>query len=443
VSPAAILTLGLGIVLGLPLIYRIANRRLDPFEPIVLFVLAYGAMFVARPASMLARGDFTYFGVDMKATFPRALLLAFSGGVAFVTAYELGAGRRFTALLPAPRPITTRVGVAGAVSLLCAAVIAVAVVVWPVGLIEGAHILVSGRSDAYGRLNGEVSDYVRDTTMFVVPASLVLFALALRERSALIALSAAGSLVLALLLIVPAGSRIFLLPLLGGGLTFMYVRRGRVPSAPTVAIWGLLAIFGSYVLLTVRDPGTRAHLGSHLTELPSHPGWLLDPILRGPDAEMAPALAGALQAVPSRLHYRYGGAVLGDLLVRPIPRQLWHGKPKPEESQVVGAVWPSFEPYLRPAFSPILWFFWDFGIYGVLGGMAVFGLLARSMYEWLLRYRSSSSAQLIYSVALWTVVIGCRDAPTDTVVLAAFVVGPLILIERMSARLNRPQRIPS
>jgi hypothetical protein len=60
------------------------------------------------------------------------------------------------------------------------------------------------------------------------------------------------------------------------------------------------------------------------------------------------------------------------------------------------------------------------------------------MYEWLLRHRGSFSAQLIYSVALWTVVVGCRDAPTDTVVLAAFVVGPLILVERMSARLNRP-----
>jgi hypothetical protein len=221
VSPAAILTLGLGIVLGLPLIHRIATRRLDPFEPIVLFAVAYGAMFVARPASMLARGDFVYFGVDMKSTFPRAVFLAFIGGVAFVCAYEIGGGRRLAALLPSPRPIATRVGLVGAVVLICAALIAVGVIVWPVGLIEGAHILVSGRSDAYGRLNGAVSDYVRDTTMFVVPASLVLFSLALRERSALIALSAASSLTLALLLIVPAGSRIFLLPLLGGGLTFM------------------------------------------------------------------------------------------------------------------------------------------------------------------------------------------------------------------------------
>jgi hypothetical protein len=55
-SPATILVGGTGIVLALPLVVRIVWRTFDPFEPIVIFSLAYGVMFVARPASMLAHG---------------------------------------------------------------------------------------------------------------------------------------------------------------------------------------------------------------------------------------------------------------------------------------------------------------------------------------------------------------------------------------------------
>ena len=57
VSPSSMLVVALGIVLALPLVARAVQRRFDPFEPIVVFALAYGVMFVARPASMLVHGD--------------------------------------------------------------------------------------------------------------------------------------------------------------------------------------------------------------------------------------------------------------------------------------------------------------------------------------------------------------------------------------------------
>src|SRR5439155_13439751 len=103
VSTTSILVIGLGVVLMAPIAWRIARRRFDPFEPIVLFVLAWGVMFVVRPTAMLVDGDLSYFGLDISATLPRALMLAFTGGVAFLVAYEVHVGRRLARRLPSPR----------------------------------------------------------------------------------------------------------------------------------------------------------------------------------------------------------------------------------------------------------------------------------------------------------------------------------------------------
>ena len=39
---------------------RIAQRRFDPFEPTVLFALAWGVMFVVRPLAMIAQSNYSY-----------------------------------------------------------------------------------------------------------------------------------------------------------------------------------------------------------------------------------------------------------------------------------------------------------------------------------------------------------------------------------------------
>src|SRR5436189_1824092 len=105
-SSATILVGGIGVVLALPLVVRIVRRTFDPFEPIVIFSLAYAVMFVARPASMLGHGRLNWLGVDIRGTLPLALLHAFVGAVAFVGAYELRVGQALARTLPKPREIT-------------------------------------------------------------------------------------------------------------------------------------------------------------------------------------------------------------------------------------------------------------------------------------------------------------------------------------------------
>jgi hypothetical protein len=437
VSSASIFVVGLGVVLALPLVARGVRRQFDPFEPIVIFALAWGVMFIARPAVMLVHGRLSWFGVDLRPTLPLALFLAFSGGVAFVCGYELGVGRVLAGALPRPREISTRAGVVGALVMIGLAVTAFLVIVWPAGGYRRFTILFAGAASdtadtrEVGRLLGAHGSYPLLTMMLLVPAALILLALALRERKAALAAAAALTFAAALAITVPRGARSFVLPLVGGGVTLLYLRRDTRPRFVSVVA---LAFFSSWVLVNVREPHARAAMASKLAGLVRHPETVFSPVVDGEDAEMAPVLAGALRVVPSRFHYRYGGALIGGLVERPIPRQLWPGKPQPSSTQIASTTWPSLvKDGFKPAFSPLLVFYWDFGVAGVLAGMAVFGIACRTLYEWFLRHRASIAAQMIFSIALWFVVPAVRNDPVDTIVFACFLVLPLVLLERWSS----------
>src|SRR5439155_20790024 len=150
------------------------------------------------------------------------------------------------------------------------------------------------------------------------------------------------------------------LPLLGGCVVFAYLSRGTRPRVVTVVVLVLLAFVASYALITVREPARRVHLDYYAKQFAESPWIVFRPVTKGEDADMAPVLAGALRVVPSSLEYRYGGALFGDLVLRPIPRPLWPGKPKPPRLRVVEAVWPDLaKDGFQPEFSPLLVFYWD------------------------------------------------------------------------------------
>ncbi len=440
-SATSILVIGLGGVLLLPVVWRVAARRFDPFEPVFFFVLAWGAMFVIRPAAMLVNGDFTSYGIDISGTLPRAMLLGLIGGVGFLLGYELRAGGTLARRLPAPRRLETRLGVTSAAVMTGLAFLALIALFRS---FSDFDVLLGGRNAELGRLLHGSSTYLWNASALVVPAALVLVALALRERSLPVALGAVSVLGLALYRTVPIGSRLALLPLLGGLFVFVYLRRGTRPGLALLLVGLIAALVASWALLFYRDPESRSGLRPALESLVQQPGRPFRPLVRGQDAEMAPLLAGALHAVPRRLGYRYGGATMGDFLTRPIPRQLWSGKPQPPSERIVAAVWPGSARFLNPAFPPVVFFYWDFWIPGVIIGMAVFGIASRLLYEWFMRFRTEPTAQLVFAVGVWFAVIGARNDPVDTIVLASFLLLPLIVVSWLAGPHRRavPHFVP-
>jgi hypothetical protein len=428
-----LLIAGCAVVLALPLIWRAVRGTFDPFEPIVLFALAWGTMFVARPASILIEDDRRFWGVDIRPTLPSALLLALLGAVSFVVAYELRFGRTLEPRLPAPRSIDARIAAGAAIMIAGLGVVALVVFLPTSEGIRAVGLLLHGRTGELTWSVRDSSNYLWYGSLLVVPAAFVLIALAMRTRRALVIAAAVVVTALALLRVGPVGGREQLLPLVGGIFVLAYLVRDRRPRARTLAIVAAAALLASFFIGYLRDPTDALTTRSAAEDLRHRPQGVLNPILRGEDAEMVLALSAALTVVPDRLPYRYGGATVGSIVTRPIPRGLWPGKPLSPGEKVVSTIWPQYFPDLNPAFSPLLVFYWDFGLAGVALGMFAFGALARLLYDWFRRYRYSFGAQLIYSVGLWFVVIGCRDETEAVVALASFIFLPVVAIVAIAA----------
>ena len=428
------------VVLVLPLAWRARRRRFDPFEPIVLFALAWGAMFVVRPTAMLVRDERWFWGLDVLPTLPRALLLAGVGATAFVVGYELLPARRVAPRLPTPRPIDESIAVTAALVTCLVALVALAFFL-PTNAIEALRVLLGGRSAELGEALSRTSNYVVNTSLLFAPAALVLTALALRRRSPLLIAATSLVLLLTLVRVLPAGGRFVLLPLLGGIFVLVYVMREKRPRTAVLVAIGVLAFVGSYFTLQFRDPTDDRTLETAVEELAERPHAIFDPVVSSADAEMVLSLSAALTVVPDELPHRWGGATVGNLATRPVPRELWAGKPRPPSDRVVATIWPQHYPALNLAFTPLLPLYWDFGILGVAVGMALFGFLCRLLYEWFTIHRRDFVAQVVYAASVWFVVIAARNDPVDTIVLAAFLLAPVVAIIAVASEGVLPARI--
>jgi len=433
-STVVILSVGVAVALLLPIAARVRARRFDPFEPIVVFALAWGVMFVVRPIAMVVRDDTVFYGVDISSTLDAAVLLGLIGAVGFVAGYEMTFGAR----LAARAPRMFEVAPSGRMS-------AVAVLVGVLAMTTFALYLVwAGGADAirtfFGGRGPELNDILRDSPLWlwsislaIVPIALVALAVAVVGRRASAVLAAALLVGLALVRFLPTGTRLYLLMLVGGAIVFLYVNRQRRPGAVAIALGLIVALVGSYALLVFRYSETRDSASAALEGLTTTPARVFSPLTKRPDSEMAPALAGALLAIPSELPHRYGAVTFGDLVTRPVPRQVWSGKPQPHILVVTEEVWPVARETgdFQPNFTPLLAFYWDFGLLGAFLGLALYGLVARGVYEWFLRQRENWVVQLVFALAVAGIVVAVRADPVFLAFHCFIMLAPVILLARV------------
>jgi O-antigen polysaccharide polymerase Wzy len=441
----AVLVCAIGAVVLAPLVWRASRHRFDLFEPIVIFAVAYGVMFVVRPAAMIIRDERFFFGtrhtIDVSDTTGAMLFLALVGAVAFVIGYELVVRRSSAARRPSrDRYVDQRAAVA-----MCLVVAAVAIGSFIVFLatadgIETMRVIIRGDTSELKQEIKGTSTYLWLAWFSLAPAAVVLFALGLHRRNAVVVGLSAFLSVLLLLVAVPAGSRIILLPFLGALFVLYYLRRLTRPHVLLVVLVAVAALVGSTILRDVRNRETRGEsIMESVMNVATQPGWIYDPILSGPDTEMAPALAAALKFIPSSLSYAYGGNLLQDLVTRPVPRTLWPDKPLPPREKLLSKMLPDEyrDGSINAEFSVLLYFYWDFGLAGVVVGLMVFGVGSRILYEHLQHNERTLSTQVIYSLSVWLIPVALRDSPVDTLITAAVIVLPAWLILRISTHASR------
>jgi hypothetical protein len=440
-TTVVILSLGVAIAVALPIAWRVRQHRFDPFEPIVVFALAWGVMFVVRPIAIVVRDDTIFYGIDIGPTLDEAVLLGLVGAVGFVVGYDAPLGARLASRIPRLPGADLKPGalVIAAVVGAIAMIAFVAFLLWAGGP-SAIGTFLDGRSPAFNDILRGSPLYLWWLSLAVVPAALVGLAVAYVDRRPAVIAGAAALLALALIRVVPTGGRGYLLMLVGSALVFVYLHHRRRPGLVAVAVGLAVALVGSYTVLLFRDAETRSGASTVAGQLASTPTHVLSPLVEGPDAEMAPALAGALLAVPSELPHRYGAATFGDLVARPIPRQLWDDKPEPHTIRVTEAVWPIARETgdFQPAFTPLMSFYWDFGLLGAFLGLAVYGWLARLVYRYFLADSGNTSLQLLYALSFWTLVVALRADPVVLIFHCLIMFLPLFVIVALASRLPRP-----
>lgn len=441
VSNSSLLIIATAAVLLLPLVVRIASRRFDPFEPIFTFTLAYGVMFVLRPSAVVHTNDFVYtiaeVGVGIDTTFPQTLVLGFLGAVGFVIGHESSWGRRLgrkRSRAAADANLTQVVTIALVLAL-------VGVVLYGLFLaLQGASLAVvlAGRSDALrGAIQGSTKYYLFGP-LLLIPTALILVAVGMerRQKGLYVLAGIAGGI---LFLIAGAtGSRGSLLPLVGGFVVYFYSTRRKRPSGAAIVVGICVALTVSSFLLATRNTNVREQVGfsGAVSQIVTQPQSIFEPLYRGQDAAEAPALASALTVIPEQVHHTYGRGTLGDVLLRPVPRAIWPGKPPPPREAVIQALWPRAyaSRAASPEFSTLLYWYLDGGPIGVFVGLFLLGLLSRAAFESFMSNADLMMPRLLYAVLLLLLVSLLRDSPTDALARAAFVAVPIWLIFRLSRR---------
>lgn len=443
-SWGAALAAATGLTLTVPIVVRMSSGRFDVFSPIVPFVIGYGAMFVLRPAYMLATGEQGYeltgVTIPIGETFTQMQFIALLGALAFVFGYEYGPAKRLARSIPRIPDSPVRVFGVGALVVLGLGAAASAAFVVSQG---GFQVLSAGRTESYFQSVSGGSKYLYIAPTILVPAAVMLFAVGLETRRAFYYLAAAAAVIALFAARGPVGSRIAFLPLIGGLIVYAYLRYGRRPSGMTVLIALAVGVLLSAFIGEVRNAPTRQETGAGALagRLLASPVTALEPITEGQDVAMAPALAAALTVVPEATGYTYGFAAVGDLVVRPVPRSVWPGKPDAARQVVVTTLWPvgSRQGSANPEFSTLFPWYVDGGYLGVVLGLAVTGLFARTAVRYARLHGDSMPVRVSFAIFLPSMLMVLRDSPPDAVVRLVFLIGPVVAVA-VGAQLLRARR---
>ena len=333
--------------------------------------------------------------------------------------------------------------VGAALALACIGLLALAALVASSGGTGALRDLFESGNTALPQ-SGSGAMYAWFLFLMTLPATLVIIAVAAERRSKALMATGIGLACFVLLEAIPTGSRIILLPFLGGILVFLYVRRRARPATVTLAVAAVVALLASAFLSDIRGRSTRGETVAETAVRAASPSRLGSSLTSGPDTEMAPALAAALAVIPDELSHSYGKTIAGDLVVRPIPRGLWVDKPAVPRDHLLETIWPvEFgRGTINAEFSALVYFYWDFGLLGVTLGLMLYGVLFRWLYAYFRENEDQLAVQVLYSLAVWFVVIALRDSPVDTLVRAVFVLAPvpLIFVAGRAASMMRDER---
>ncbi len=421
--------------------------RLDGFEPLTWFAIAFLILWVARPAYDLYHQHFIYAERLISPTFTRMLVAGLLAGAGFAIGYLLPSGGSLAARIPRPKPLDSkRLFIWAAVVFGVALIAFLGFFIHAHGWRHPASFFFRGKARLFqlSASPAATSKYLLASILLVVPAAL--FFLAVRGRlgggvrlGRIAGWAALASVAAFCVYNLAAGQRRYLIEMLVALALFYYLRRDRRPSLLRVAVVLVVALT---VLSAIRD--LRLSHARH--DSPNPVQWLpwnaATHVFKTQDTGVAPSLALEMLVVPDELHYTYGVTTIVGPIRTLIPRQLWPGKPLPPDQQVLSTVFAGRPCTLGAqcdTFSPFGEPYRDGGLAAVFVFAVIFGLFWKVAWLYFARNRDTTIAIVGYATLLPFMITWMRGNFTLPALQAAMAVGVVVL----AAILCRPRGEPA
>ncbi len=391
---ALIIMIPFAILLALPPLLTIYKKEFDPFEPIYLWIVLYAFLYFLKPLTHVITGVGFRYGEEY---LNEALFIAIVGLAFFYLGYFWSGGKKIAAILPlAAREISLK---------------RLKIVAWCLILIGfwGLHtyIQISGgwyefwsKPHGFGGKANITTAYIYQLPeLMVIGFLLAFFAfVASREKLSIkslvmLFLASLGGVGLYTLV---WGSRTNFSWITLSCITIYYLLRDKRPSLKII----FPALFALFIALAI-IPAYRGNLyfGGDFKKMLNISNYMnsFRQAFGNPTDEFGSYLA-EVALVPENIPYDYF-ALHRQLIYHPIPRLIWPDKPP-----LFNRNWDSFL-----AKSHLSWgaaesllgdFYAQLGLWGVIVGTFISGVLWKTIYWYFRHNKKNMGAILIFAVAL-------------------------------------------
>ena len=359
--------------------------RLDLFEPLLPAVVAMLSLFSVRPFMMFVSGEsHSYRSFDIRQHIGVALVICSLGVASYLVGYFL------SSRAPTPKPNATIRNISPKRLHTISFIYVFLSFFLTLGYLGSDPIatlvvLSRGRSELISEHITVHSEYLFAAPLLLSCAAALLILGGKNKR-----LRIRRILLICLLVSAPiaffylVGTRRFMIPAIFVPLVSYFLMSRKRPKA-LYLILGIPVFLILSAIPYMRTEGAREQIGGfgHQLIYALTRGDIWRGVFLGPDTEMLPAFAVEVKTLNDHSDFFYGRAVLGDLIISPIPSALF---PKPISARdemllmAFGSKCSAGPGGLCPDFSIIGTLYQDFWIPGVIIGMFFFGFFSRRIW---------------------------------------------------------------
>ena len=414
---------GMTLVLCIPFFVAVMHGRFDPFEPIYIVCAAYFLYLVYAPGGDFLAGKEYFFGRQVMPLLPRGIFYASLGILAMMGTYYLSARHSDGPIRPTSNESRERM-------------LRFALIIGAMGTLGFTGWLIqSGRSWisflTLGQLGGEIqfyfdenaaTNYLLVSVELLLPAFILLYATMRTRRIWLI-----PAFLVPFLVYTTLGFRYRLLILCLAPVVYRFLQARRRPSLMQLMFALVIAVMGIGLIGPLRKNfrAGREVTREDVMEVEAVESFNADLSIYQPYLSM-------VDAMPLEEDFLWGESFVY-LVIHPIPRRLWPGKPDSPARTIIRAAFrgdnaPIASGVAYPNFAE---FYANFGLPGMIFGMAFFGFLMRRTYDFLNANRASPLAMAIFSLALpFLVQVVSRGYLVQIFQEFAFIIAPLLVLRK-------------